>query len=169
MATTGVTQVNRGFKWVKGADSTPVHLSFPMNTGSTIYNGNVLTLSYTSGSVRLATEADTTVFGVAAHAVTAPGATEEIKVIPFRSDYVWEVVCAAGCSGGAPESIVGHDADLEIPTTGYHRVDTGAATLNYIIVGYHPDDKASTTRGNRLWVKCKPTMSIYEAAVPPGT
>jgi len=166
--TTGIRQGNTGFKWIKG-DVTPTILSLPMVLGASFYTGNVVTLSYTSGSVRLAAEADTTLFGVCKHAITSPAAGDEIQVIPFKSDYVWEVVCAAGCAGGDPPGYRGHDLDLEIPTTGYHRVDTGASTLHFVCVGYHPADETSTSQGNRLWVKCKPTVSIYEAAVPPGT
>lgn len=164
MATTGVSQVNRGFRWIKGSVGYPEILEMPMVLSVSYYTGNLLALSYTSGSVKLAVEADTTLFGVCAHSITAPAAGDKIQVIPLRSDYVWEVYASQGMSGSRWDNLVGRKVDHEIQTATYHRIDTGASTNMFIIVGGPEADRKAAFRSCRYWVRARPTISIAEDA-----
>ena len=159
------TQGNRGFRYVKNLyGAQPVLDRRPLVAGVTYYTGNVLTISGTSGSARLATEADTSVYGVCVHSVGTAVAADRMLIYPLRGGNVFEARAAAGMSGGKPENYIGRVADLEIATATYHRIDTGAGTKTLIIVGYHPDDEGLATQGLRYWVTGVGTMSIADEA-----
>jgi hypothetical protein len=154
-------QGNRGFKWIYNENTVaPSLVEMPMVAGVTYWNGNVVTVSGTSGSVRLATEADTSVFGVCAHTLSTAVAADRVLVYPFAHGNVFEVLAAAGMSGGYPPNYIGRTCDLEIPTATYHRIDTGAGTKTFQIIGYNPADKAKATQGLRYWVKGRVSKSI---------
>ena len=157
-------QTNYGFSWVRSIyGGPPIQAEYPLKVSQTLVTGEIVCMSYTSGSLREAVEGDTSLFGVMTHTVTTT-ATEGstlATVIPFAAGYIWEAKCAAGMAGGPPAVTIGRWLDLEIPTANRHRVDTGAAVDMFVQVGYNPLDKTSTAQGNRVWLMIRNTTTQY--------
>jgi hypothetical protein len=159
------SQSNRGFRYVKNLYGAQAVLeTLPVVLSVTYWNGNLVTISGTSGSARVAVAADTSVYGVAAHALGTAVAGDTLKIYPLRGGNVFEAKAHGGLSGGKPENYIGKVADLIIPTATYHRLGTGASTKILMIVGHHPDDKAKATQGLRYWVTGVSVNSIAEEA-----
>jgi hypothetical protein len=157
-------EVNYGFRWVSCLYGGPaVQVSRPVVVSTILKPGLAVCQSYTSGSIRLAAEGDTSLFGVATHnlTTTATEGSTFTEVIPFLPGYIWEARAAAGMAGGAAEDTCGRFLDLEIPTTSRHRVDTGASTKMFVQVGYHPTDYEMTGQGKRLWMMIRNTTTQF--------
>lgn len=161
---TDYAEINYGFKWKSCVYGGPAQMvDFPVVVSQTLKPGCAVCKSFTSGSIRVAVEADTSLFGVATHnLVTSSSEGEErATIIPFLPGYIWEVRGSFDLVGGAPPATMGRELDLAVPTTSRHRIDTAGATVQFLQVGFHPDDVSSTGQGNRLWVTIRPTITSY--------
>lgn len=160
-------QTNYGFRWVSCIyGGPPLQIELPVKVSQTLVNGCAVCMSYTSGSIRLAAEGDTSLYGVITHNHTTSSSqgTTVATIIPFLPGYIWEAKAAAGMAGGDVSITSGRFLDLEIPTTSRHRVDTGAATKMFVQVGNHPADDGGTSQGKRLWMMCRTTTSQFGEA-----
>lgn len=168
---TDYAETNAGFVWHHSVlGGPPQVIERYCLISQTLKCGQVVGCTYTGGSVRAAAEADTSLFGVMTHnlTTTATEAKTMAEVIPFLPGYVWEVKAAAGMAGGSPIRYLGHWVDLEIQTTNRCRVDTGATTNLFQVVGYNPADDGRTNAGNRLWVMLRDGKSQMGGMLPPG-
>ena len=157
-------EINYGFRWVSCIYGGPaLLLERPAKVSQTLKAGNLVNMSYTSGSIRVAAEGDTSLFGVMTHnlTTTATEGSTIATIIPLAPGYIWEAKAAAGMAGGAIDITQGRFLDLEIPTTGRHRVDTGASTKTLLQVGFNPLDVSMTGQGKRLWLMVRNTTTQY--------
>lgn len=146
-------EINRGLRYIKNRDGGFSHgVSMPPVLAVTYHPGNLLCLSWTSGSVRLAAAADTSLYGVVMYTVPTAAAGDMVEVMPFTPNNIFEGRAHGGMSGGKPENYIGHYMDLIIPTATYHRLGTGGSTVVMICVGYNSNDKGLATQGLRYWV-----------------
>lgn len=159
----------RGARWIKnvnGGQQDEQHP--PVVVSQTLYRGNLLCLSATSGSVRAAAEADTTIYGVALQALTttATQGTATIACSPFTQNSIFEITGAPATMTTAYTTGVFRNLvlDLEIPTTGYHRCDTGAAVPTMRVVGW-PSTNAVTGAGRKWWVTAVTDKNQFLEAV----
>lgn len=163
---------NRGFKWVgsmyAGAQC-PIVQTFA-EAGITVYKGNALRISGTalSGSVGLAAEATTTLYGYAVGDFTTT-ATEKstlVQVVPFIPGHYYEVTGAKLTMTSRASGYINSFCDLEISTTGYSRVDTAGTTNHFKIIGpQHGDLTLTTTGAGRRWIV---SITASAAAFFPG-
>ena len=160
-----MAEILRGFQWLYNTDgSQQMVLNLPVKISQTLYRGNVVNLSYTSGSIRVAAEGETALYGVILHSksTTATQVTARADVVPFTVNAVFQVKGAPSTMTTLSEKFRAYPADLEIPTTGYHRVDTGAATLHFRIVGW-PNSTSDASGAGRKWhVTIMPTAAAFQ-------
>ena len=154
----------RGFSFLYNmAGGQPMVIEVPVKVSQTFSRGNVCCYSRTSGSIRVAAEADTSLLGVIEHSksTTATQTTATAQVIPFVPGYVFSVVGAPSTMTTARYALRNLHADLEIPTTLYHRVDTGAATNHFRIIGWDKTNETTTGAGRTWYVTIVPAVSQF--------
>jgi len=152
---TDYAEVNYGFEWKYSIyGGPPIMVTDYVKVSQTLKHGQLISRGYTAGSFRAAVDGDTSLYGVITHnlTTTATQASTKASVIPFAPGYVWEVQCGAGMNGGSPIQYLGKLVDHDVPTAGRGRLDTGAATMLFQVVGCHPADVGRTTQGKRLHV-----------------
>lgn len=160
---------NRGFRWAgsgyfAGAQA-PI-VSVPLKVSQTLYKGNAVRLSATAGhgSVGVAAEASTCLFGFVMGdcSSTATEYYTHVQVCKFVPGHFYEVTGAPATMTGKGRAYINKNCDLEIPTTGYHRVDTAGTTNHFRIVQLQDGNDAGATAAGRRWI-VTPTPSASSA------
>lgn len=138
-----------GFQWIKTLSGGPpqmLHMNF---VSGTYYQGEPLRISGTTGSCAALRAAATAIFGVcAAYVTTASSTTTKIPVYIGNTDNVFE--CKVPGISLTPHKCMGTFLDAT-STTGNYRLGTGT-TLQWRVVGYHPDESTSAHTGAKMWV-----------------
>lgn len=152
-----------GFRFVKTLNGgPPARVWCDIKGSSSMYDGEVLRMSGTSGSVALAAANGTAIFGVAGANVIANIATTQIPVYLADQNNVFE---AKGIASRTAHFLLGDKVTIIVGSTHNFRVAStvlqGEATACCRIIGWHPDTVPGTAAANqKYWVTFLPAVSI---------
>lgn len=162
-----MARVYTGFRFVKTTNGSPpaMHMCNLKSTTASVYEGQLLRMSATSGSVACAAIAGTAIYGVAAANVTSSPATTKMPVYLADLNNVFE---ARGTltSTARPNALVGKRVAIAGTVSTNYRIAMasleGVATAPAVrVVGYNPGETCNGSKvtpytsqtGVKYWVK----------------